>query len=165
MNWKRIIHNTFFSISLLCGCLTANAQFGQRTQWTDDGQAIIKAEQGLIIREAVADPQQRDTLATPADLTPAGSDTALSIRRFTISQDGRHVLINTNTRRVWRYDTRGDYWVYDRSAKSLKQLGKALPEASLMYAKLSPDGRKAAYVSGHNLYVEDLTTGIVKPLT
>ena len=25
-----------------------------------------------------------------------------------------------------------------------------------MFAKISPDGKKAAYVSGHNIYVEDL---------
>ncbi len=34
-----------------------------------------------------------------------------------------------------------------------------------MYAKFSPDGGKAAYVSGHNLYVEDLRTHQIKALT
>ncbi len=34
-----------------------------------------------------------------------------------------------------------------------------------MFAKISPDGNKAAYVSEHNLFVEDLSTHIIKPLT
>ena len=34
-----------------------------------------------------------------------------------------------------------------------------------MYAKLSPDGTRAAYVRDNNLYVEDLQTGSVTALT
>ncbi|MEO6978792.1 MAG: DPP IV N-terminal domain-containing protein, partial [Mucilaginibacter sp.] len=51
------------------------------------------------------------------------------------------------------------------AAKTLKQLGTARPESSLMFAKLSPDGTKAAYVSEHNIFTEDLATGAVKQLT
>src|SRR6201999_719604 len=67
--------------------------------------------------------------------------------------------------RVWRYNTKGDYWVYDLTAKTLKQIGKDRPESSLMFAKLSPDGTKAAYVSEHNIFTEDLASGAVKQLT
>lgn len=34
-----------------------------------------------------------------------------------------------------------------------------------MFAKISPDGKKAAYVSGHNIYTEDLKTNQVSQLT
>ena len=34
-----------------------------------------------------------------------------------------------------------------------------------MFAKISPDEKKAAYVSEHDLYVEDLSTHQVKQLT
>jgi dipeptidyl-peptidase-4 len=97
-------------------------------------------------------------------LTPKGGK-PIGIKRFTIADDGKKVLINTNTQKVWRYDTRGDYWVFDTGTQKLWQLGKNLPESSLMFAKLSPDGSKAAYVSGHNIYVEDLAGGTVKQLT
>ena len=49
--------------------------------------------------------------------------------------------------------------------KSLKQLGKGMPESSLMFAKLSPDSKRAAYVSRNNIYVEDLSTGAITPIT
>ncbi|WP_257668262.1 S9 family peptidase [Parapedobacter tibetensis] len=155
------IYVTFVMMALFC---VANAQFGQRTQWSADGNAIIKVAQGEVIRETVANPEQRDTLASKTDLTPSGRE-PLSIRRFALSDDGHKILINTNTKRVWRYDTRGDYWVFDQRDKSLRKLGGSLPESSLMYAKLSPDGSKAAYVSAHNLYVEDLASGKITPLT
>src|SRR6201990_949396 len=49
--------------------------------------------------------------------------------------------------------------------KGLKQIVKTLPASSLRYAKFSPDGNNVAYVSKHNLYVEDLSTDNIKQLT
>jgi dipeptidyl-peptidase-4 len=71
----------------------------------------------------------------------------------------------TNTKRVWRLNSRGDYWMLDRKAGSLSQLGKTLPASSLMFAKFSPDGNSVAYVSGNNIYVEDMRTSQIKALT
>jgi len=143
----------------------AKAQVRQQPLWTADGKSIINSVQGEIVAVEVSDPQQRTVLASRTDLTPAGRNTPLPVVRFSLSEDGKLILINTNTKRVWRYDTRGDYWVYNRNDRSLRQLGASFPESSLQYAKLSPDGKKAAYVSGHNLYVEDLATHTISALT
>ena len=43
------------------------------------------------------------------------------------SADGRRLLIFTNTRKVWRQNTRGDYWVLDVATGALTQVGKAAP--------------------------------------
>jgi dipeptidyl-peptidase-4 len=48
---------------------------------------------------------------------------------------------------------------------ALKKLGGDAPEASLMYAKFSPDGTRVAYVRSQNIYVEDLASGRILPLT
>ena len=74
----------------------------------------------------------------------------------------------TNTRKVWRTNARGDYWVLTLDARTpagLKKLGGDAPEASVMYAKFSPDGTRVAYVRAQNLYVEDLGSGRILPLT
>lgn len=169
---NRFIHGNY--VYYHCGLIvvlvfailgTASAQFGQLVQWSDDGNATIKVVSGEIIEQAVADPTRQTVLANQVDLTPAGHSEPLAVRRFSRVADGKKILLNTNTARVWRYDTRGDYWVFDLRDKSLIQLGKKLPESSLMYAKLSPDGTKAAYVSGHNLYLEELGSGTVTRLT
>ncbi len=75
------------------------------------------------------------------------------------------MLLFTNTKKVWRYHTRGDYWVLDRKSGALHQLGKGLPESSLMFAKFSPDANKVAYVSKNNIYVEDLNTKTYTAIT
>jgi dipeptidyl-peptidase-4 len=72
--------------------------------------------------------------------------------------DNTKILLYTNAEKVWRYKTRGDYWVYDITSKKLHQLGKNLPAQSLMFAKFSPDGKQVAYVSEHNIFSEEFAT-------
>ena len=141
----------------------AHAQRGI-SQWAPDGYQYYATQNGDIVELDIRDASKKTVLVTAAMLTPPGKQ-PINVRRFTISDDMSKVLINTNTKRVWRQDTRGDYWVYDIKAKTLKQLGKGKPESSLMFAKLSPNGKKVAYVCEHNIYVEDLATGAIKPLT
>jgi dipeptidyl-peptidase 4 len=61
--------------------------------------------------------------------------------------------------------TRGDYWLFDTGTRKLQQLGKGLAASSLMFAEFSPDSRKVAYVSAYNVYVEDIATGKITPVT
>src|SRR3954468_23033912 len=101
--------------------------------------------------------------------------TTLDIEDYAWSKDGRRLLVFTNTRKVWRENTRGDYYVIDVAggppsessggAGAPKKLGGTAPESSLMFAKFSPDGSRVAYVRQNNIYVERLATGAVTPLT
>jgi dipeptidyl-peptidase-4 len=151
------------SLLLLFSINTANAQ-RTKTHWATDGYQYYKAQGNEIAELDTRDASKKTILVTTAMLTPQGQP-PLSVANFFLSNDGQKVLIFTNTKRVWRYNTRGDYWVYDLAAKTLKQIGKSRPASSLMFAKLSPDGTKAAYTSEHNLFTEDLATGTIKQLT
>src|SRR5262249_61159103 len=73
--------------------------------------------------------------------------------------DALPILIFTNTRRVWRTNSRGDYWFFDRASGKLKKLGGDAPEASLMYAKFNPAATQVAYIKNNDIYVEDLASG------
>lgn len=99
-------------------------------------------------------------------LTPPGHDTPLSVDDYALSPDKSRLLIFTNSQKVWRKKTRGDYWVLDITARDLRQLGgwNAKP-SSLMFATFSPCGNKVAYVSGNNLYVQDVHTFKITALT
>ncbi|MBU0696817.1 MAG: S9 family peptidase [Bacteroidetes bacterium] len=140
------------------------AQWGQGTYWSADGNKIMRVEDGNIVQVDAMDASKTSVLISKEMLTPKG-EKPLNVVRFAFADGNQKVLINTNTKKVWRYDTRGDSWVYDLQAKTLKQVGKDKPESSLMFAKFSPDAKKVAYVSEHNLYVEDLASGETKALT
>ncbi len=148
---------------LLLSSITLFAQ-GGGNQWTKDGNAYWTPEKGEIVQYTLPE-QTRSVIATTAMLTPAGKTEALRLRSIRPSADNRKVLIFTNSVRVWRTDTRGDYWVLDLDKKSLVQLGANLPVSSLMFAKFSPDGSKVAFVSKHNLYVQTLADNKITQLT
>jgi len=105
------------------------------------------------------------TLVGPEELVPTGAESPLFIEGYSWSSDGSQLLIFTNTKRVWRQNTRGDYLIFNMETRSLNQLGKGLTESSLMFAKFSPANNQVAYVSKSNLYVEELRTGDITQLT
>jgi len=117
---------------------------------------IVRYEAGTGIRSVLISSKQ---------LIPAGSSEPLVIADYTWSEDNTRLLIFTNTRRVWRYHTRGDYWVLDLETGNLSQLGKDVERATMMFAKFSPDASRVAYVSKQNIYVEDLATGKINQIT
>ena len=117
-----------------------------------------------IVRYNVAS-GTKSILVSANQLLPAGHSQPLSVYDYGWSDDNNRLLIFTNTRKVWRYHTRGDYWVLNLTTGKLTQLGKGLEEATLMFAKFSPDGRRVAYVSKLNIYVEDIATGKITQLT
>ena len=108
---------------------------------------------------------EKSVFMSEKQLVPDGRSRPLPVSEFYPSGDNQQVLIYTNTRRVWRYNTRGDYWVLDRESNRLRQLGKGFPESTLMFAKLLPDGKRVAYVQDRNIHLEEIETGKIRQLT
>jgi dipeptidyl-peptidase-4 len=138
--------------------------FAQKLTWAADGNSYLTTEDGGIVKYSLPS-LDKSVVVAKEMLNATGQAAPLKIEGFTLTDDGKRALIYTNSKKVWRAKTRGDYWLLDLGTKSLMQLGKGRPASSLMFAKLSPDGTKAAYVSERNVYVEDLTTGDIKKLT
>jgi len=109
---------------------------------------------------------RREVLVAAQALTPKGANEPLQVEDYAWSPDQKQLLIFTNTRPVWRLNTRGDYWVLDRASGGLRQIGghDAKP-STLMFAKFSPDGGRVGYVRENNLYTEDLASGAITRLT
>jgi dipeptidyl-peptidase-4 len=140
-------------------------------RWLADGAAYTTVEpasdrpgQHDIVRYDAAT-GARSILVPGSRLVPQGATAALAIDDYAWSADGQRLLVFTNTARVWRDHTRGDYWVLDIASGRLRQLGGDGPSSSLMFAKFSPDGTRAAWVRANDLYVEDLSTGAITRLT
>jgi len=158
MNFKQI----GIVILFICFAQLTVAQRGLK--WTPDGNAYTRIKEGNIVRidaktEAETVVIRKEQLAIP------GTTKALTPQSYAFNNTNTRLLVFTNTAKVWRYNTRGDYWVLDILSNKLKQMGRTLPAQSLMFAKFSPDGRKCAYVSEHNLFVEDVSSGVITKLT
>ncbi len=141
-------------------------------RWLKSGNAYAKIEPSTTVK-GVADLESYDaesgsrTILIPAEkLVPKGESAPLPIQGYEFSADDRQVLIYTNSRRVWRQNTRGDYWVLDAASGRLVKLGGAQAKPStLMFAKFSHDSKMVGYVRENNLYVENLADGRITKLT
>ena len=139
-------------------------RFINQLRWSEGGAAYITVERGELVRYETAT-GARSVLVSARALTPAGADRPLAVQGYEFSPDGGRLLIYTNSRRVWRVASRGDYWVLDRASGRLTKLGGGAAPSTLMFAKFSPDSRRVGYVRENNLYVEELDGGRITPLT
>ena len=94
--------------------------------WSKDGVNYFKIVDGDIIKVDVKKESQT-VLLSKVQCTPAGSSMPLLIENFSFNSDNSKILLFSNATKVWRYKTRGDYWVYDFTSKKISQLGKNLP--------------------------------------
>lgn len=140
------------------------AVFAQRIHWSADARYMYQESAGQLFRLDLQTGEHTPFI-TQASLRPSRNQEPLELEGFSFSEDQQWLLIFTHTARVWRYNTRGDYWLLHLPTGKLRQLGKGRPAQSLMFAKISPDGRHVAYVSEKNIYVEEVATGVVKALT
>jgi dipeptidyl-peptidase 4 len=150
--------------------LTLDSMFTYRirplgpVQWQTDGGGYLALEPSPTKKNFVdivrydVNTGDRTVKVSAEKLTPTGAAEPLSVEEFTLTPDEQKLLIFTNSERVWRSNTRGDYWALDFKTNTLKKLGG--PDAkpsSLMFAKFSPDGQRAGYVRENNIYVENLS--------
>lgn len=151
-------------VIFICAAQFATAQNRGKINWTADGNAYTKVKDGNIIQ---VDPvtEEETIVVSKAKLTDPENNKTLVPQSYEFNSNYTRVLIFTNTVKVWRYNTMGDYWLYDILADKLTRLGKGLAPRSLMFAKFSPDGKNVAYVSEHNIYVEEAGSGDITKLT
>jgi len=152
-----------------------------RIRWLKDGSGYTSVEDSKSIKTdeegkeqsigkdiVIYDPEtlSRKVLISAEQLTPTGTEKPLKINNYIWSEDRQKLLIYTNSKKVWRSNSRGDYWVLDLKSNTLKQLGgKKVEDSSLMFAKFSPDASNVAYVVHNNIYVENLSNNTVTQLT
>ena len=98
-------------------------------QWQSDGGGYLMLEPAAAGKDALdivrydAATGAKTILVSAQSLTPPGASSPLAIEEFTLSADNQRLLIFTNAERVWRSNTRGDYWVFDLKSRKLRKLG------------------------------------------
>ena len=111
-------------------------------------------------------------------ILPSSKINNINIESFIFSKSKNKILLFTKSVKVWRYNTRGDYWVYDFKKDEIQKLGRNMSGSSLMFAKFSPNENFVAYVSKEenenevrnsstsaNIFLENLESRTIKKLT
>jgi dipeptidyl-peptidase 4 len=140
-------------------------------RWLADSSLYVTLEpskEGAGGRDLVShDPAtgEKRILVSAIELTPPKESSPLNVEDYAFSRDRSRLLVFTNSKRVWRANTRGDYWVLDRAGRELKKLGADAASSTLMHAKFAPSGSQVAYVRENNIYVEDPVDSHITKLT
>ena len=140
-------------------------------KWLDEGAFYTILEPSESVEDAKdiiryeTSTGNREVLVDASRLVAEGETKAFEIDDYAWSKDKERLLVFTNTKRVWRRNTRGDYWVLQVAAGQLKKVGGEAEPSTLMFAKFSPDGARVAYVRENDLFVEDIESGVVTALT
>ncbi len=131
----------------------------------EDGESVLVYEtQDDVVdvwREGIRT-GERERLIEGRRLVPAGATAPIRVESVTFSRDGARALIFANSERVWRLNTRGEYYVLERASGRLTPVS---PTGRQMFAKFSPDGTRVGFVRANDLYVLDLASGAERRLT
>jgi dipeptidyl-peptidase-4 len=163
--------STLLSVQRIYGSPEFRSQSFGPARWLGDGSSYTTLEEadnrsGQNLVRYDSETGARQVLLVARQFIPRGDSLPLRVEEYAWSPDTSQLLIFTNTKPVWRLNTRGDYWVLERASGRLRKLGgEAAKPSTLMFAKFSPDGRRVAYVRENNLYVEDLASGSITALT
>lgn len=136
------------------------------------------AEEGPIVLYIDSDPEsgatdlvsynleteERQRLIDGSQLYARDVDRLIEIDDYAYSARGDHVLIFTDSERLWRYPTQGFYYVYDLTSGELTPVSDR-EDGFQMFAKFNPDGDRVAFVRNRNLFVVDLESMEERALT
>src|SRR4029453_14188129 len=135
------------------------AQGPGQVRWLRSGDSYSRLQRtadgkGMDLVSCSAETGKCDVLIASAKFVPPGASEALQIHGYDWSADNQKMLIYTNSKKVWRLNTRGDYWLLDIAGVKLTKLGGDAKPSTMMFAKFSPDGTKVGFVRENNLYVQ-----------
>lgn len=137
-------------------------------RWVEEGKGYTVVERipegGSEIVRYDAATGKRDVWMSAGQLAPPQLGTPLQFSEYNQTPDGLQMLFAGNPHRIMIRKTAYDYWALDKTDNSWHRLG-GNSGSGLLYARLSPDGSRAAYLRENNLYVEDIRSGTVRQLT
>jgi dipeptidyl-peptidase 4 len=129
---------------------------GARFSYTDrdpgTGTPLIRLYDPLSGKDTV--------LFTTAGVTFPGTSQPFAYDGFQWAQDSKHLVFQTNFRRLYRRSGISDYYIYSLADRSLK-----LATKGARTGELSPNGAMLALERGGDMYVTNLTNNQEKRLT
>jgi len=138
-------------------------------RWTDEGPVITyiqPADTGKATHLMRYNLETGDSsrVIDGTNLYAEDVNRLLQIEDYQFSDGRKKVLIYTDSKRVWRANTKGYYYVYDLSAQTLTPVADR-QDGHQMFAKFNPSASQVAFVRERDLHVVDLATGTETALT
>ncbi len=119
-----------------------------------DGEHYSVIEGKKIVKYAFSTGKAVQTLLDLSDVT---GDQVGRFSNYIIAPDSKHILLETNSRAIYRRSATASWFVYDVDTKSVKKLSQGGDQE---IPQFSPDGTKVAFVRDNNIFIVDLADGL-----
>ncbi len=158
-----------FTLESIHASSTFRPETFQGGKWADEGPVITYIEaadtaDATHLMRYNLETGTRTRIIDGTNLHAEDVDRIVPIEDYTLSDGGEKVLIYTDSKEVWRANTKGYYYVYDLDDQVLTPVSDR-DEGYQMFAKFNPSATKVAFVRQRDLYVVDLTSGTETALT
>ena len=145
--------------ALMAGRMLRGKSGPQNVDWINGGdQYSFASKDGISSMNPAT--LKESAIFNNADLKYPGTDKAFEYEKFDWTHDFKHLVFQTNFRKIYRRSGVSDYYIYDIQNKQLKVAAK-----DARSAELSPDGSMVGIERGGNMYVYNFATGQEKQLT
>lgn len=81
---------------------------------------------------------------------------------YSVSDNGKKILLWNNVTKIYRHSFTAEYYVYDIARSTLKHVSKGGAQRG---ALMSHDGRMVAYTRGNNIFISNLDYDTDNPIT
>jgi len=150
---------TSLTDALMAGRMLRGKSGPQNVDWINGGnQYSFASKDGISSMDPAT--LKESVIFNNADLKYPGTDKPFEYEKFDWTHDFKHLVFQTNFRKIYRRSGVSDYYVYDIQSKQLKAAAK-----NARSAELSPDGSMVGIERAGNMYVYNFATGQEKQLT
>jgi len=80
--------------------------------WSKDGQSFYSIQNGDIVMQTPGNANTTKWINGKL-LIPNGAKSPIEIQKFSLSVNQELVLIQTHSKKVWRYETMGDFYLFN----------------------------------------------------
>lgn len=117
-----------------------------------DGEsyAQISANGKQIVKYSFRTGKQTEVLFDAAKARGGGVE---RVEGYVVSPDGKRMLIQTNTSRIYRHSFTATYYIYTIANQKLEPLSEGGPQQTPIW---SPDGQQVAFVRENNIFLVKL---------
>jgi len=84
------------------------------------------------------------------------------IGAYTFSPNESYIMIESDRESIYRRSSKANFYLFNRTNQELTSI---YSDDKIMYATLSPDAKKVAYVYENNIYIKDLESNKVNQVT
>ncbi len=139
------------------GKFYARGVYGLKSMADGEHFMAISPERSAIVMYRYSDGEAVDTIFNNRELEPS-----FPITSYELSDDENLIMLPSEIEPIYRHSYSADNWVYDRTDRSFTALSKG---GKQQIPSFSPDGTKAAFVRGGNLFIVDLINHTERQIT